>query len=219
MAMGRILKATALATLFAGGALAAWASTPRLHPVRAYTIVYRLAGRMTGTETEHSDAYGYRRAVLSRTELRAGGRVVKANTRAYTIGDTTVTIDFVAGTASRVRNPLYNRIVARTAAEKAEDFGLRMIRAMGYRPTGARKTIAGETCEVWKGPTGETCFTSDALSLEVKTTLAGMSITRTAVQVRRGDPGPASVYQADARYPITDVGDIAARLRALRKGQ
>ncbi len=218
MAMGRILKAATLATLFAGGAMVASASTPRLHPVKAYTIVYRLEGRMTGTETEHSDAYGFRRAVLSRTEIRAGRTVVKTNTRSYTIGDTTVTIDFTAGTASRIRNPLYDQVARRMATQRAEDFGLNMIRAMGYKPTGVRKTIAGESCSVWKGPTGETCFTSDALSLEVRQTLSGISITRTAVLVRRGDPGPASVYQPDARYPITDVGDVAARLRALRKG-
>lgn len=217
MAMGRILKAAALATLFAGGAMAASAPTPRLHPVRAFTIVYRLDGQMTGTETEHSDSYGYRRAVLSRTELRAGRQVVKANTRSYTIGDTTVTIDYAAGTASRIRNPMYDRIAARMATQRAEDFAISMIRAMGYQPTGARKTIAGESCAVWKGPTGETCFTSDALSLEVKQALGAVSITRTAISVRRGDPGPASVYQPDARYPITDAGDIAARLRAARK--
>lgn len=215
MAWSRILKSAALAALIGVGASAA-AAPPRMHPVKAFTIVHRWSGSVTGTETEHSDAYGHRRSIITRTEMRIAGQVVKTNTRAYTIGDTTVTIDYDKGTATRARNPMYARIAERMRAQRVEDFSVNLIRSMGYQPTGAGKTIAGERCTVWKGPTGDTCFTSDVLTLEVSQAMGPTRATRVATSIRRNDPGPASAYQPDPRYRVTDV-DIDAILKATRR--
>lgn len=216
MALARILKSAALAAAIAAGTAAAATPPPKMHPVRAFTIVHKWSGSVTGTETEHSDAFGHRRSIITQMEMRVGRQVVKTHTRAYTVGDTTVTIDFINGTATRARNPLYARIAERMRTQRAEDFGIALIRSMGYQPTGATKTVAGERCAVWKGPTGDTCFTSDALTLETSQMMGTMRATRTATSIRRNDPGPPSAYQPDPRYRITDV-DVGAIMKGIRK--
>lgn len=216
MTSARIVKPAALAALIAIGATGAAAPTPRLHPVKAFTIDYTWRGAISGSETEHSDAHGYRRSTITKTEMRMAGQVIRTNTRAYSIGETIVTIDYARGTASRARNPIYARIVERTRTQRIENLADALIRAMGYQPTGASKTIAGERCAVWKGPTGTTCFTSDALTLETTQMMGPVQATRVATRIRRNDPGPDSAYQADPRYPITEV-DIDAILKKSRK--
>lgn len=202
------------ATLALAGAAGA-GDTPVLHPLEAACVDYELTGQLqTGTTTRCHRKYGYEQYEIQDVSLNVGGHKQDTRKHTITIGDTIYAIDLATNTGTRTQNPLYERIVSAMENSSAEDVGLRFISAMGFKPSGDRKTIAGHACEVYRSAQlGTSCVTADGLTLEISI----MGMVTTAVRVTVGDGGEDANYTLHERVKITDGPDLNAILKKLNK--
>ncbi|MDP9140968.1 MAG: hypothetical protein M3O62_09275 [Pseudomonadota bacterium] len=215
------VQALLAAALISPSGYAAADSSVRLHPLKAYTVEYRLEGQNAGTETYHLGDYGRRTATITDSTMKVFGIENRTHTRTVTEGDKVTTYDLARKTATTTTNPMHAQVAASMKGRDAQEAGMEMIRAMGFSPSGERDTIAGEACEIWTGQLGRTCFTRDAITLKVETTMAGVTIRKVATAVRRGDAGPGSAYSAEAGVKAQEqpnINDILKKMRPPKTG-
>ncbi len=119
--------------------------------------------------------------------------------KTITEGEWVTTVDLDKKTATRTKNPLYRSIVRKMEGKGGIEMGKFMVRSMGGRETGKTARYAGDKCRVWEIPNlgQKLCVTDDGLTLWSETNMAGMRMTMTAIEVRRGDPGPNSAYKEE----------------------
>ena len=174
------------------------ASTVQLHPVEKYIVVYEYEGMQSGTSTQYNREWGHLRAEVQDTATTLMGMTVTTKQRMIVRDDEIVTIDLKTNTATKTRNPMYERLVASLQEEdlSAEELGRKMLRTMGGEPTGETGRFAGEACEWWRvQQVGQRiCITKDAITLRLEMNLGGMSMIQTATSVLRNDGGPDSVF-------------------------
>ena len=78
--------------------------------------------------------------------------------------------------------------------------------AMGFTASGATKTVAGVTCNIYNSAMmGTACLTDDGLMLEQSV----MGNTMTATDVSIGDGGSDSNYTLYQTVPITEGPDLS----------
>jgi len=191
--------------------------TERFYGKEAFTIVSKQTGVETGDITEHVRDWGRRRAEIKNTSISVSGFTRSANQRVVQNGAEIVTIDNVTGTVTSMTNPIYDDIVARMRGKSGVEFGGEMMAAMGGRETGEKGSFAGQECDYWElASVGtKTCVTPWGGTLHTLTNMAGMSIEKTAVEVRLGDGGPdeAFAYDASKVEAAPDVGEIMKRAK------
>jgi hypothetical protein len=188
----------------------------RFHPLKAYTVTYTVSGTKSGTVTEYSRDYGRERVTVENSKLSMAGMNIAEDKRVLIRGPEIVTIDNRAKTVSRTTNPLYEPIAESLKGKDIEEVGRAFYSAMGHKPTGERKSIAGEDCEVWKNAqlNQELCITSDSLMLHMDTRMGGMSMVQTTTNIRRHDSGPDEVYQIPdglTEVKIPDLGQLLGK--------
>lgn len=198
------------------------AADPKVHftTVETGTVIHKLSGLQEGTVTEHWREFGKSRVEVTAARVKTPGGTVETHRKSIIDGDLVTTVDLDRNTVTRSRNPLYQAVVGRMAAKDAAASGNDLYRSMGGHETGETGTYAGETCRMWTIEEAATrmCVTDDGIVLMSQTDLDGQVVTRTAVEVHRGDPGPPDAYEVGiAAAPAT--GQTGAGAPALGPGQ
>lgn len=188
-------------------------STPRLHPLEAACVEYEMSGQMqTGTSVRCHRDYGYEQYEIQNTTIGVAGFTQTQNQHTITIGDTIYAIDLTTNTGTQTVNPVYADIVDALDDASPEEMSDQFLAAMGFTPTGAVKTIAGVGCSVYaSNMMGETCITSDGLTLEVNV----MGMVQTATSVSIGSEGDAANYTLYQNVPITEGPDLSGGIGGL----
>jgi hypothetical protein len=185
---------------------AAIADTPRLHPIEEACVEYEMGGSMQeGTTIRCHRNYGYEQYEIQKIEVKVAGFSQSTNNHNIVIGDTIYNIDLDAMTGTKMKNPMYDNMVAALENTDPEDMSAQFIGAMGFSPTGEEKSIAGMTCEVYQAnQMGTVCLTGDGLMLEQS--FMGMSTVATSVEI--GESGDDDNYTLYQQVPITDGPDM-----------
>jgi hypothetical protein len=181
--------------------------TPVLHPIEAVCISYELSGEMQqGTTTRCHRDYGYEQYETQNISIGFGGFSQTQNQHTITIGDTIYAIDLTTNTGTKTINPMYDDMVNAMQGSEPGELGDEFITAMGFTPTGATKSIAGTTCNVYNSPMmGTACLTDSGLMLEQS--IMGNSTVATDVSI--GDGGSDVNYTLYQNVPITDGPDLS----------
>ncbi len=182
-------------------------STPILHPVEAACIDYVMSGQMQqGTSTRCHRDFAYEQFEIQETNIGFGGFSQTQNMHNITIGDTIYAIDLSTNTGTQTTNPMYAGLVAALQDTDPADMADNFIAAMGFTATGAAKTIAGATCNVYSsGMMGTMCLMDNGLLLEQSV----MGNTQTAVSISIGDGGDDANYTLYQTVPITAGPDLS----------
>lgn len=216
MTTARLLSTAVLAFALMPAA-GARADTPVLHPLKAACVEYEVSGQLqSGSLVRCHRAHGHEQYEIQKVEISISGFKQKTNQHAITIGDTIYAINLDTMQGTKTKNPMYEQIVSSMQNTSAEEMGQRFISAMGFRATGKTKSVAGETCEVYKSAQlGTACIMPNGLMLE--TSVMGMVQTATGVTI--GDGGDDANYKLHETVPITDGPDLSNILKGLQKTQ
>lgn len=183
---------------------------PKLHPVEAVCIDYEQTGMMSGTATECLRNWAHERYTIEDFTISVMGMTQRHNQHAITVGNQITSWDRDTNVGTVTANPMYDRL-ASSSSDDIEEFADNMIAAMGFTPTGASQTIAGESCDVYSSAQlGTMCFTSDALVLEQSMDMGMGSFTRRAVSIDRGNGGSDADYQVPDDVTISQGPDLNA---------
>jgi len=181
--------------------------TPQLHPVEAACIDYELTGQMqNGTTRRCHRNFAYEAFEIQDLSVGFGGFSQSMNQHTITIGDTIYAIDLATNTGTQTTNPMYDQVVA--AMQNTDPAGMAdgFITAMGFTATGATKTIADTTCNIYdSNMMGTACLTDNGLMLEQSI----MGNTQTAVSVSIGDGGNDEDYTLYQTVTISQGPDLS----------
>jgi hypothetical protein len=188
----------------------------QLTTVEKGTVIHKLSGLQEGTVTEYWKDFGKSRVEITESRVKMLGVAVATHQKSIIEGDLVTTIDLDRHTLTRSHNPLYQAVVAKLDPKKGPPTGQDVYRSMGGHQTGETAKYAGETCHVWviEEAGSRICVTDDGIVLMSETDLNGKPITRTAVEVHRGDPGPPEAYEvgvAEAADPEPTGAGAPAR--------
>ncbi|MGF1456477.1 MAG: hypothetical protein ACFB6R_14010 [Alphaproteobacteria bacterium] len=202
--LGRLMPVLAFTAGLVGTAATA---QERFHPLEAYCIEYRISGLQKGTVTECARKYGRESVQIQKLTPVDDNSLPSLHHRVIQRADTVVAIDLAKREAVRVfqedGGALLTYVSGRDGTEIAEDFG----RALGGEPTGERRQIAGETCDVWAANRGESkarwCMSEDGLLLSFRMP----PLLKQAVAVTIGSGGPEAHYSVPGDVTVVDESD------------
>lgn len=171
----------------------------QLTSVEQGTVIHKLTGVQEGTVTEHWKDWGRARVEITQAQVTLMGVAVDTRQKSVIEGDLVTTVDLDRNTVTQSHNPLYEQVAHDMERKDAATFGADLYRSMGGQDTGETATYAGESCRVWimQEAKQKLCVTEDGIVLMSETELGGKRVTRTAVEVRRGDPGPPDAYRVE----------------------
>jgi len=180
---------------------------PKLHPVEAACVDYVMSGQMQeGTTKRCHRNFAYEQFEIQNLSIGFGGFSQSQNQHNITIGNTIYAIDLNTVKGTKTINPMYDQLVAALQDTDPDDMADTFIAAMGLTATGATKTIADTTCNVYNSSMmGTICLMDNGLLLEQSI----MGNTQTAVNVSIGDGGEDANYTLYQTVPITDGPDLS----------
>lgn len=172
--------------------------------VRQGMVEYRLEGMQTGTITKYWRNYGAETAEYHDTSMNMMGFVQADKKWIIVTPDTVYTIDQAAGTATKAVNP-GKAMMGDMNRDQMQAFGKEMLQQMGQRD--GEMDVAGETCEKWTMTQmgSEVCLWK-GIDLYTASNMAGMSMSRTAVQLDTGKVDGKHFVVPD-NIQVTDVGN------------
>ncbi|MGE3297558.1 MAG: hypothetical protein AB7I68_09405 [Porticoccaceae bacterium] len=166
-----------------------------------FTVVYKVEGSPeSGTITEHADRWGNKRVEIKDLAMNYAGIKQTTKQRVIYDGSSIVTVDLKTGAATKIANPLHDKVTASMKGKSGVEYGKEWATAMGAKPTHETHTYAGLECDEWAMPSlGTTiCVAKNGILLRTATNMGPVNSTRTATKVTLGDGGPADVYKYDA---------------------
>ncbi len=205
----KTIDACAILVLIAAPAAAVIADddTPMLHPIEAVCVDYEMSGQVQqGTTTRCHRDYAYEQYEIQNLTVGFGAFTQSVNQHNITIGNTIYAINLGTNTGTKTINPMYDQIVSAMQGSDPADVGNQFIAGMGFTATGATKTIADTTCNVYNSDMmGTACLTDDGLMLEQ--VVMGNSMIATSVSI--GDGGSDANYTLYQNVPITEGPDLS----------
>ncbi len=192
------------------------------------TVVREVSGGQTGMITEHWKQWGNVRVEIQDLTITMFGMNRQVKQTSIIEGANVTTIDYITGRISQARNPLLDGL-GDGANKDGVATGEAMYRAMGGEQTDEVREYAGERCRVWRmSSMGQhSCVTKDGISLFDQVDAMGMSSTRVASDIQRGNPGPGTAYvvpedlvpaaQVPALQGAPDLGAVLEALQGLGK--
>ncbi len=222
-----IWAALALATLAVAPAFSE-SEDMRWYGVEEGTVVREVSGGQQGHITEHWKQWGQVRVEIQDLTITMFGMNRQVRQTSIVEGANVTTIDYVSGRVSQARNPLLDGLNQGESKDGVAT-GEAMYRAMGGEQTDEMGEYANELCRIWRmSSMGQTsCVTKDGISVYDKVDAMGMSSTRVATRVERGNPGPASAYlvpddlapaeQVPGLQGVPDMGAVLEALQGLGK--
>ncbi len=157
-----------------------------------FTIVMEQTGRETGTVTLHYRDWGRRSAEITKLTNAASGRVT--DTRSFTDGAVSVTIDNLTGKVEVFENPYYKTAASETEPTATDQFGPSAMQEMGAEKTAETATIAGQSCDYWLVLGARKCVAPWGATLHSVMGMADTVADRKATEIRIGDGGPDSAF-------------------------
>jgi len=196
-----LLASTSSMTIYADD------ETPQLHPLEAACIDYELSGQMqNGTIRRCHRNFAHESFEIQDMTVGFGGFSQTQQQHTITIGATIYAIDVAANTGTQTTNPMYDDLVAAMQNTDPSDMADTFITAMGFTATGATKTVADTTCNIYNSNMmGTACLTDGGLMLEQSM----MGNTQTAVSVSIGDGGDDADYTLYQTVTISDGPDLS----------
>jgi hypothetical protein len=158
----------------------------------AFTIVMEQTGREVGTVTLHYREWGRRSAEITKLTNTETGR--ETDTRSFTDGAASVTIDNLTGEVLVSENPFFHEAAAEASASAEDAFGPNAMARMNAEATGESATIAGETCDYWMLMGAKKCVAKWGPTLQSTMDIGDTVADRKAIEVRIGDGGPDSAF-------------------------
>lgn len=209
-----VLACTSSTTLLADDA------TPILHPVEAACIDYELSGQMqNGTIRRCHRNFAYESFEIQDMTVGFGGFSQSQQQHTITIGSTIYAINLTTNTGTQTTNPMYDQVAAAMQNTDPDDMADAFITAMGFTATGATKTVADTTCNIYNSNMmGTACLTDNGLMLEQSI----MGNTQTAVSVSIGDGGSDEDYTLYQTVTISqgpDLSDMPSLQDLMNQGQ
>ncbi len=159
----------------------------------AFTIVMKQTGREVGTVTLHYRDWGRRSAEITKLTNTETGKVT--DSRSFTNGAASVTIDNLTGEVVVTENPFYHEAAAEASTSADDAFGPTAMARMSAEATGESATIAGERCDYWMVMGAKKCVSPWGPTLQSTMEIGDSVADRTAIEVRIGDGGPDSVFE------------------------
>ncbi len=172
--------------------VAAADSSQKFFGRETFTIVLEQTGREVGTVTMHYREWGRRSAEVTKLTNTETGKVT--DTRSFTNGAASVTIDNVTGEVVVTENPYYSQAAAEASTSADDAFGPTAMARMSAEATGESATIAGERCDYWMVMGTKKCVAPWGPTLQSTMEIGDSVADRKAVEVRIGDGGPDSVF-------------------------
>jgi len=186
---------------------------PKMHELENYYVTYEFSGNSTGSKQHASRDFGRKQCWIEKSEMKVEGNSIKKNEKVITMlqgGDQwLITIDLDNNTGTRMKNPMYGELAASMEGKNPKEFSEQLMRQMGGKIVG-EKTVNGEKCTEWTLMSGaRTCVTKDLIAVESGADMAGISITETAAEVKRNDPGPEGICDiGDTKIQEVELGTI-----------
>ncbi len=193
------------------------AQDQKYHPIESYSVRYKIAGNSTGEKTEFSGDWGRTLCWKETVEIkRPGGTPLRINEKVITKikgGDqwvTKINTDDNAGT--KAKSPVFPRIYERIKGKDPVEFMKELITGSGAKRLG-EKTVAGEKCTEWELREGaSTCLTDDLIRVESTLVTDELSVTETAIEVKRNVPeldgvcsiGTAVITETEIKNPTDE---------------
>lgn len=184
----------------------------KFHELESYSVKYMLEGGTEGIKNHYSRNWGNTICMIevSETEM-PGGSLIKKNEKVITRvqdGEQWIyTINLDTNTGTRMKNPVYKSLVEQMEGNSPREFSEQFIKQMGGKVVG-EDTVLGEKCTEWDiMGVSRVCVTEDLITLKTSAKMSGVSLSETAIEVKRNEPGPAEACEiGDAK--ITDLGEI-----------
>lgn len=185
------------------------AGTPKLHPIEALCVTYTIGGQMmAGDSIQCHRQYANESYQVQNTKIKIPGMTQTQSQTTVTIGPDIYNIDRAAGTATKTKNPMYDRM-AKSDGMTPADYA----RSMGMSPTGASEEHLGLRCDVYQSQMmGNICMTEDGIMLRMQ--MPNMTMTATEVRREAGDPG---IYALPGQVRVTEGPDLSQGLKGLMK--
>ncbi len=191
--------------------------TERFYGKRAFTIVSTQTGAEEGDVTEHVRDWGRKRAEIKDTSMSIAGFTQETKQRLIYDGDQIITIDETTGNVTTSVNPFYDAIVSRMKNKSGVEYGKEIMAQFGGRETGEKGKFAGHECDYWEVASAGTksCVTSWGATLHSSTNMGGVTMEKTAVEVRMDDGGPDSAFEYDASkaQEAPDISKIMQQMK------
>jgi hypothetical protein len=176
------------------------APEPRFTRDEEGTVVRQTQGMETGSVTEHWKKWGRHRVELTNSQLSMFGMMRQTCKKVIFEDADIITFDGQTHQITRAKNPMYEGIAKNMQDEDGVAVGEAMMSAMGAVDPNKTASYAGETCNIYliENLGQQLCMTEDGITLWSQLNMMNMTQTQTAIDVRRGDPGPDEAYQASA---------------------
>jgi hypothetical protein len=200
------------------GARYSFGGEQKYHPLKSYTIKYRIEGNSTGEKTEYSGDWGRTLCWIenSETQLPNGG-TLKINEKVITKiegeNQWIIKINLADNTGTRMKNPIFAEIYKKIKGKDPKEFSREFMTNMGAKRIG-EKVVDGEKCSEWQiGEGATTCITDDVVRLESSLVLDKddkdkVSISETATEVMRNSPDPLGICETGTAS-ITEMTDMS----------
>ncbi len=210
--MQKWMGATAgVLTLLGSGT--AVADTPKLHPLEKLCITYEISGQMMAGEHEQCHRqWAYETYRIENTKISVPGFSQTQRQTVVTIGPDIYTVNTESGTATKTKNPMYERMV-RMAKDNPDGLVSAYADAMGMQPTGKTEEILGRSCEVYANPKmGEACVSDDGIMLRMR--MPQMTMTAVEVAEEAGDP---AIYDLPDQVRVTEGPELPQNMQDMMK--
>lgn len=192
---------------------AAFADTPKLHPLEKLCVTYELSGEMMeGQHEQCHRQWAYESYRLERTKIKVPGFNHTQSRTVVTIGPDIYSIDREAGTGTKMQNPVYDEMV-KASRDNPEGLVSTYAEAMNMQATGETEEILGRYCKVYANPEmGEACMTDDGILLRMR--MPQMAMTAVKVAENAGD---SAIYDLPGKVRVTAGPALPQNMQEMMK--
>lgn len=175
----------------------------KVFPFKSGIIEYKLEGNSKGFHTKYIDDFGYKQADYNETETTVFGFTNKEKSGTILIGPKAYAINYKTETTSVGINPVYESY-ANSNGSDYDKIGREAMASLGFSNTNKTEAIVGKKCDVWKGSLGR-IWVWKGLALKSETTVLGVSIIETAVNIKINTSVPSSKFEAPKGFEVKDI--------------
>jgi hypothetical protein len=194
----KYIPVTVFLIAICGGLNPTFAQEQKYHPLESYEVKYKIEGNSMGQKTEYSGDWGRTLCWVEVSEAKLPeGDPIKINEKVITKIENgeqwIVQINLTDNTGTKVKNPMFPEIYKRIKGKDPKVFTTEFMKNAGAKKVG-EMTVAGEKCSEWEiGKGAKTCLTDDMIRVESSLVLENLSVTETAVEIKRNVPNPPDI--------------------------
>ena len=189
----------------------------RRYQIESGMVEYAVSGAQQGTESLYFDKWGMREAKYTRTEISIAGVTQKTNQLTLMDGEWIYNIDLDKKTGTKIKNPIFDIIAARSDSKDFGELGLQMLKDMGAEKTGSEE-VAGKPCDIWEAKSlGSKSWVWNSIALKTEVNLAGIRATTVATKVDDGASIPEDKFTLPSDATITESPAVDKMMEKMKK--